>query len=550
MHDRARIAVVLFVVFVIGGCDPARGQGIDFEAVRPGSELAGEWIGGTDVLGGATLFELSVRKEGPAYQGSLRALDEGIAPLPILDARREGRAWRFAVESPLGRYEVEVEPRDGILVGAIAGPGSAGRIHLLPRVALTPEAQARHVGTYTARQGHTMLVTWGPGGTLAWIETEPRPDGGLRISGGGRLYAVSDSVLFSDRSIRSDPEEFEHVIFARGDGDTSASARWFPERRDAFVAHRRADPVRQEAVGFSNGDVALAGTIFLPPGEGPHPAIVMGHGSGPATRASILGLIRVVPIVASGYAVLVFDKRGAGDSSGDWTSATFDDLATDLVAAIGYLESRSDVDAGATGILGHSQGGWVGPLAAARSSDVEFVIVTSGGGIGPAEQEAYRAEAQSRAAGLPETDVTEARRVMELKWRYAAGETDWDRYRTAAEGLAGKPSYPIVAPPITADSPEWAAMRSKAAHRPAEILERLSVPVLVVLGTEDALVPAERAAAEWRAALASSEGSNVVVLEGLGHPLIRQESGATFLPAEFVTAVTTWLRDLRAAATP
>jgi dienelactone hydrolase len=142
------------------------------------------------------------------------------------------------------------------------------------------------------------------------------------------------------------------------------------------------DAVRTEAVRFQSGDVTLAGTLFIPDERGRHPAIVLFHGSGPEPRN---------PSVADWFArhgviALTYDKRGVGESTGDFRAVSFTELSDDGLAAIQLLRARPDVDAERIGVWGLSQGGWLGPLAASRSKDVKFVIAVSGPGVSPAEQ--------------------------------------------------------------------------------------------------------------------------------------------------------------------
>ena len=116
---------------------------------------------------------------------------------------------------------------------------------------------------------------------------------------------------------------------------------------------------------------------------GKHPAIILVHGSGAENRESMLPFARF--LIRRGMAVLGYDKRGVGGSTGDWNTASFDDLAGDVVAAFEYLKTRRDIDAGQIGLLGISQAGWIMPLAAVRAKDIAFLISISGAGVPAAE---------------------------------------------------------------------------------------------------------------------------------------------------------------------
>jgi dipeptidyl aminopeptidase/acylaminoacyl peptidase len=140
-----------------------------------------------------------------------------------------------------------------------------------------------------------------------------------------------------------------------------------------------------ETITFQNGDVTLAGTLDLPVGEGPFPAIVTIHGSGPTTRHDIYNLNFSHFFVQHGYAVLRYDKRGAGESTGKYQGvgtedgeATLNDLADDALAGVEFLKNHDLIDPDMIGLVGHSQAGWIIPLAASKSPDLSFVIVSSG----------------------------------------------------------------------------------------------------------------------------------------------------------------------------
>lgn len=152
----------------------------------------------------------------------------------------------------------------------------------------------------------------------------------------------------------------------------------------------------QETITFNNGDVTLAGTLDLPAGEGPFPGLVTIHGSPPLTRNDRFNLYMSDFFVQHGFAVLRYDKRGAGESTGtyvnpgDWnlrggaprfaevSTAKFNDLANDVIAGVDYLEALDYIDPDMIGVIGFSQGGWIAPHAASKSESVAFSVALSG----------------------------------------------------------------------------------------------------------------------------------------------------------------------------
>ena len=139
-----------------------------------------------------------------------------------------------------------------------------------------------------------------------------------------------------------------------------------------------------ETVTFQNGDVTLAGILDLPAGDGPFPAIVSTHGSPPLTRNDWYTLMVSNFFVQHGYAVLRYDKRGVGESTGEYPDVGTEDveaihnLADDALAGVQFLKNHALIDPNMIGVEGFSQGGWIAPLAASKSSDVAFTISVSG----------------------------------------------------------------------------------------------------------------------------------------------------------------------------
>jgi dipeptidyl aminopeptidase/acylaminoacyl peptidase len=134
---------------------------------------------------------------------------------------------------------------------------------------------------------------------------------------------------------------------------------------------------------FQSGDVRLAFTLDLPQGRGPFPAVVMGHGSGRITRHDLTWASQ--RWTAMGFAVLRFDKRGVGESTGQYSAVgvpngdrMFGLLASDIAAGVRFLRSRPEVDGRRIGLTGNSQAGWILPLAARELGDVSFMVILAG----------------------------------------------------------------------------------------------------------------------------------------------------------------------------
>jgi len=136
-------------------------------------------------------------------------------------------------------------------------------------------------------------------------------------------------------------------------------------------------------VTFQNGEITLAGNLFVPAGEGPFPAIVLVHGAGKITSEDYKLLSFF--FVEHGFAALTYDKRGVGESGGSYKrvdvkngESVLDDLAGDALAGVEFLKNHDQIDPNKIGFFGVSQAGWIAPLAASKSSDVAFIVLYSG----------------------------------------------------------------------------------------------------------------------------------------------------------------------------
>ncbi len=148
-------------------------------------------------------------------------------------------------------------------------------------------------------------------------------------------------------------------------------------------------------------DIDLAGLLFLPAGEGPHPGAVIIHGSGTSIRDNGWYLTLVQYLQEHGVAVLLPDKRGSEKSEGDWRTASFDDLATDTIAALDFLKSSQAVEPGKIGVIGMSQGGHIAPLVANQMPELAFVVSVVSSVVPLHEQLVYEENYNLREFGVP-----------------------------------------------------------------------------------------------------------------------------------------------------
>ena len=190
-------------------------------------------------------------------------------------------------------------------------------------------------------------------------------------------------------------------------------------------------PIETVPLSFHNGTTRLEGSLYRRAERGSRkPLIALAHGSEDNDRYSF-GPIPWV-LAAQGYAVLVYDKRGTGASTGDWSSAGLEEYADDLVAGIQAADKRPDIDATRIAVLGVSEGGWVAPLAASRSTAIKAIAAISGGARTKGDAYVYKvrrtAEASGRPAAAVDSTVQAAEQLVASSVRNAkAGGSGFDR---------------------------------------------------------------------------------------------------------------------------
>ncbi len=244
--------------------------------------------------------------------------------------------------------------------------------------------------------------------------------------------------------------DFETTLFDGGlSGDQLSGSFREGKAPGTFRLDRSKLPAakyREENIRFSNGAVELAGTLLLPLTPGPHPAVLFLHGSGPEGRFG--GRFLAEYSVKHGIAALIYDKRGVGQSTGDWRTSGFQELAGDARAGLKWLSTRPEIRPHQIGIYGHSQGGSLAPLIATQSPEVAFVVSAAGAGVPMWESEIYSLTEQTRAQGVNGKDLEEAQEFIRLTIH--VGE---DRARTGTSWRRRKHGRSRPAGPGTSSCP-------------------------------------------------------------------------------------------------
>ena len=372
------------------------------------------------------------------------------------------------------------------------------------------------LGAYRLPDGRVISIRASEGASLRYRSF----DTGLTR----RLYPRDDHyVTGAGYSIES-PIEMQAWFETDVDGlATSVRMEW----ADGVVERADRVPARTTSVAFGSGEATLCGRLDLPEGPGPFPAMVPVHGSGSDAAQDFM----YTPdfYLASGFAVLTYDKRGTGCSGGDFTF-DYDALARDAVAATRWLAARPEVDGDRIVMAGYSQGGWVAPLAAGLGAPVRGVIVNYGMIESSAEEARLETRRLMEDRGLSESELDAVDEltlgaVRIVASRFADG---WDDFYAARARYEGEPwveqlsgttvgrllALPrwvsqLIGPWLDLDGLDWY-------YSSDTLLDTLSTPTVWLLGDADRSAPNELTIPKLRS-LSERRPLELVVFGGADH---------------------------------
>jgi pimeloyl-ACP methyl ester carboxylesterase len=424
------------------------------------AEPAGLWVGRCRISDTDVFVQLGLRNDRDGLQGIASSRRLGVRAAPVSDVKLDRSHVDLGFATPQGAVRLSCRVGDNELEGTVECGSSSGACAFRRRPKLDMATLEGFRGDYQLASDRVLFVCGGREWGNRWFMA----DGDLRVE----ITPISPREFLADdlRTVTFEIDRAGKVVAA-----LVAQAGEEPRRAP------RVQFYDQESVAFSNGDVRLAGVLLLPEGPGPHPALVFVHGSGAGTRSQYP--FEGDCFARHGIAVLAFDKRGSGESSGDWRAADFDELAADVLAGVRYLRRDPRIRADKVGLWGVSQAGWIIPLAASRSEEVAFIVPISGGAVMPAEQELWRHRQNLEYLGVPERFIAGERKAAVLAY-------DWlRRYQLGR--------MPIPQP--------FADDNLNMFHDAAGVLNRVRQPVLAIFGGLDRLTPPHESAGLWAEAL-------------------------------------------------
>jgi pimeloyl-ACP methyl ester carboxylesterase len=294
-------------------------------------------------------------------------------------------------------------------------------------------------------------------------------------------------------------------------------------------------PYNEEEVVFENkeANVSLSGTLTLPRANGKFPVVILISGSGPQDRDETVANHKPFWILADyltrlGIAVLRYDDRGFGKSTGSFSNATTKDFSTDVISAVNYLKSRTDIDLNNIGLIGHSEGGIIAPLAANQTNDVSFIVLLASTGILGSELSLIQSKTL-RPFPVPNEDAYE--QAIRKAIKIAASDKEISAIKSELTTHYNATIAPILKPLVGNDAKVSEIIKGLIEMRttpwiryfynynPADEFEKLKIPVLSLNGSKDTQVSAKINQEGIRKALIKGKNKDykIIEMENLNH---------------------------------
>ena len=516
-----------------------------YHAAQQQQQLEGNWTGGFWLDGNWVAVNVRFNRQNenpggtadiifPFYRGRENAINV------VLDSvKQTADGLHFEIRVGARKAVFDARQDDGTISGSYVYDESKGTFGLTHWANVTTDTLEKYYGTYRVSPDRAISISqgWSDPQTLIYVD--------YKTGQIGTLWATSENEFFSGagRGV-----SFPVVLRVSFDKDANGKVKkllWQTENEPKLTAQKI--EAKEERINFRNGDITLGGTLILPVAKERYPVIIITPGDFGNNRNQLRFFAH--NYVSRGIAALVFDSRGAGESTGVVESNSFSDLANDVLAIVQFLKTREDINQKQIGLFGFSNSAWTVSLAASRSKDVSFLILQSFSGVPPWKQESFRAETQLRVDNFPESTVKQGADFMRLKFEAAQTGAGWEQIQKIMNRATGESWLAYTNPPRSLERLQQFWQRS-ATYNPVPALENLNIPVLAYWGGKDTYVPAPESIAVFKQAMAKAGNKNYVVniYPNGRHDLVEGESGSPSIstrlknfPAGFWKMKANWL---------
>jgi len=508
--------------------------------------VEGDWVGGTNLFDNPVFVHVRFTPNSSGISGLANIQPWKVGNRPLSVVKVEGTRVHFEFPSVTGiPYVGDGELKDGVIRGEMSRGNTQGTLHLIHVAKADRKLFNEYVGAYKlpdpkqAGRRTLHLVTYGALGYLRWVNLETGET--------TALYPISNNKFFFGGSVVLQPSpDYATWTFEKGEKGEIVSTVRSKGQPDQHPT--RTNLYKQEQLMLRNGDVTLAATLLKPGTGGKHPAVVYIPGSGGDYTSRDSSLYREYhQLISNGIAVLIYDKRGTGGSTGDWRKSSFESLGEDALAGVAFLKSRKDINPKQIGVWGFSQGATIAPYAASRSKDVAFVIMMGGGGIAGAEAEKNEQLATMRKRGLSDEEIKEALAFIDLQFEAVKSPAGREKFKAAIPRAKNTRWVDHTWVNLPEDHWLWQWWSFVINHDPSLVLEKVKVPVLAMFGGGDSLtIPEGIREMVARIEQSLKKGGNrdvtTKIFPGAEHDLTVKGSGEQVPTPGFHDLLLGWLR--------
>ena len=551
MNVHSWIAHLVLALFALTGASPNA-----VSAIKP-VEITGTWNGSLHLPTGALALELTVKRNADeTLSATLESLDQAPGQLiPITRVQIEGSRLRLEINALSATYDGQWKTTESSWVGnwsqgeELPLTFNKGPAAKLPTVAGLDGIWRGSLTRNGAQLRLILHVVSARRGSAALLDSPDVGATGLQVS---ELARMGDRVSFrvpmaqvrfvgnldegATRFVGTWQREGQPeatVTFVRDELNAGDSAQPRPQTPKAPFDYER------EEVRFKNPEadgVTLSGTLTLPNGTGPFSAAILISGSGPQDRDQSLFGHKPFAVLADhltrhGIAVLRYDDRGTAESTGKFAGATSLDFASDARAAVTYLTGRDDINPRAIGLIGHSEGGVVAPLAVIDNETIAYLVLLAAPGTHMSEILISQRRLMGVMQGISERKLIDSEPLLAKIYAQIASAPSRAEARRrvekllTAEALAmlelEKSGRNSVIDQLTRD---W--LRELLRYDSAATLRKIDIPLLAMNGSLDRQVPASENLAVIERAVHHNPDATVRLLPGLNHLFQTATTGA------------------------
>jgi pimeloyl-ACP methyl ester carboxylesterase len=531
----AGLAVVLLILFFAPS-----------SLAQTPASIQGDWVGGSDLFQSPAFihFRFAETKSGTSGVANVQAWR--VFNRALTTVRFESSRVHFELPSTTGvPFVGDGELASGVIQGTIRRGDQKGKFHLIQVAKVDRRLYDKYVGAYgfsdPKQPGKTKLslITYGALGHLRWVDLETGNTTGL-------FPVTEDKFVFASAVASSPATDVATWSFERNQkGEVTASTVRVKGQSDQSGS--RTQLYRQERLTIRHGNTSLAATLVLPGTKGKHPVIVFVPGSQALSRDESAPFREFGALISNGIGILIYDKRGTGESNGDWQVESYDGLADDALAGVALLKSRRDINPRQIGVWGFSQGASIAPLAASRSKNIAFVIMTSGGAVAPPQAEMDEQLARMRVQKMSAEEMKEAVAFMRLQFDAVRSQLGWERFQAAIPEGREKKWYRYTWGGMPKDYWQWKWWIPIVDFDPIPVLKKVKVPVLAMFGAADQFTLAENISvftAKIEAALRDGGNRDVTtkIFPNADHDMsVKLENGQWAAPPDYHSTLTSWI---------